>query len=103
MVIVIDNEPMDYVPDSLEEFFESYPSIGRGAQFDVNWLDILIVNFPNAPKQFKAANIISSTYSNDYALLFRWSQWGINYHISHKHVEGSSTIYQTTSTGYIRL
>lgn len=60
MVIVIDNEPMDYVPDSLEEFFESYPSIGRGAQFDVNWLDILIVNFPNAPKQFKAANIIST-------------------------------------------
>lgn len=29
MVIVIDNEPMDYVPDSLEEFFESYPSIGE--------------------------------------------------------------------------
>ena len=30
MVIVIDNKTMDYAPDCLEEFFESYPSIGRG-------------------------------------------------------------------------
>ena len=30
MVIVIDNKPMDDAPDCLEEFFKSYPSIGRG-------------------------------------------------------------------------